>query len=396
MDDGSDLPPFIRFYPDQRLIILMPHAFEEKGTYYLKLFAKEVDEGNLELEGSMEVKVTSTGKKTGFKTTPGPVEVAVGDDITFILPSISNNAQLDYKLTYEDGPEWARYYKNSKKFIFTPSLEDFLNGTLALGSNELLMNWNAETGATEFTGSYFGVEIVGSSAADDFYQDYILDVEVIEMPSTLTMSFGGIRNQTVPETAANETEEEGSGRRLQVSGGTNGHVTTEEGIIISMDWGQEVEFSTLSSLYESGDFSYQEVFDSLFTFEMKAGSSLPLPDIKLLSMDTKGLEFMISKSDASKYTEDELKDQVLLVTTQESYMVYSAESPRQKLMGSTIEVPLTTESEEEPVEEPEEEEPEEEEEEIIEPCAQDIKKFGFSYEYDLGISEGKKLTWEPF
>lgn len=37
MEDGSDLPVFLRFYPEEYRFYIMPHAKNETGTYKVLL-----------------------------------------------------------------------------------------------------------------------------------------------------------------------------------------------------------------------------------------------------------------------------------------------------------------------------------------------------------------------
>ena len=145
MEDGSDLLPFIRFYQSEHKIQLMPHAKSEEGFYSVTLQALEVSSGNneLQIQNSFEIEVTEN-IYTAFKTTPGPVEVQIGSKYEFALPAIKNEAKLDFSLTMEDGPKWAKFSKNSRIFTFEPSYKDFEAGSLKLGRFEALMNWNAE------------------------------------------------------------------------------------------------------------------------------------------------------------------------------------------------------------------------------------------------------------
>ena len=50
MEDGSELPTFIRFLEDERTLIAMPHSTEEIGNYKVVLIAQELSEGKEILE----------------------------------------------------------------------------------------------------------------------------------------------------------------------------------------------------------------------------------------------------------------------------------------------------------------------------------------------------------
>ena len=142
MLDGGDLPTFLRFYPSERRLMTMPHAKNEIGSFSIVLTAKEESKSyEIKLiKETIKVKI-SDNIFTAFKQSPGPIEVRVGDDYVYDWPTIYNKAALDYRISYEEGPAWAKY--SDDKFRFQPSLELYLNGTLQLGSYEIECLWNA-------------------------------------------------------------------------------------------------------------------------------------------------------------------------------------------------------------------------------------------------------------
>jgi hypothetical protein len=186
MKDGSELLPFVRFDADERKIVIMPHSKEEVGIHYVTLRGDESSDGEEELYIEETFKITvESNFYSAFKTTPGPVTISIGDKTPFSLPSISNDADLDYKLKMTSGPDWAAYSTSSKKFTFSPDLEEYIvDETIELGNYEVWMNWNAES-ELDYTGSYAGVEILNSGASENFYQPYVLDVVIQDMPSKL-------------------------------------------------------------------------------------------------------------------------------------------------------------------------------------------------------------------
>jgi hypothetical protein len=95
----------------------------------------------------------------------------------------------------ESGPDWVSYSTSKKKFTFKPPLGDYLDDNFSLESYEVVMAWNAEV-STDYSGSYLGVEILGNGAAEGFYQPYILDIEVIEMPAEVFIEVKKVSNDT--------------------------------------------------------------------------------------------------------------------------------------------------------------------------------------------------------
>jgi len=59
-----------------------------------------------------------------------------------------------------------------------------LEDEFALGNYEALMFWNAGSNL-DFSGSYFGAELVAGDSAENFYQRYYFDVKVVDMEASL-------------------------------------------------------------------------------------------------------------------------------------------------------------------------------------------------------------------
>lgn len=53
----------------------------------------------------------------------------------------------------------------------------------------------------------------------------------------------------------------------------------------------------------------------MFTLEMAEGSILTKPDISLRTFDSEGFELELVKANGEDFTYDELRDQVLLMTS---------------------------------------------------------------------------------
>jgi hypothetical protein len=111
MENGDPLPSFIRFYTDERTsLFMMPHAKSEVGSYSVNLTATDTTDGfePWVITETFEIKVEEN-LYTALKETEEAVEVRIGDSISFSFGPILNEADLDYKLTLEEGPEWGSY-----------------------------------------------------------------------------------------------------------------------------------------------------------------------------------------------------------------------------------------------------------------------------------------------
>lgn len=108
MEDGSELPVFLRFYPDNYKFFIMPHSKNETGTYKVLLSAENILEGyeTLRVRETVTIQVTNN-LFPAFKTSPGPHYVRIGDDKTFNLPTIMNESDMKYKLELITSLSWA-------------------------------------------------------------------------------------------------------------------------------------------------------------------------------------------------------------------------------------------------------------------------------------------------
>lgn len=196
MLDGSDLLPPFRLHPEERAFEVMPHSKTEVGSYRVVLKAREISEGkdDLYFEEPVEIKIVATDFPA-FKVAPGPFQLTIGDSVSYTLPSVDNPLGLEYSLSYEEGPDWLSYQKGSKKFKMSTDLDAFLDGSFQLGTYSALMLWNAK-GTQQFAGSYLGASVLEQGAADNFYQRYYFDVEVVDMEAKLIPQVKSVSNMT--------------------------------------------------------------------------------------------------------------------------------------------------------------------------------------------------------
>lgn len=118
------------------------------------------------------------------------------------------------------------------------------------------MNFNAEDTSTTQAGtssSYFGVTFIKDSAIKNFFQEYVLDVELVDMEPELTFKFESFVNETETLTA-------------------------------TLEWSEKAFFHDQTK-------DPEELFESLFKFEMKKGSTLAMPVIVYELLDEDSLTF---------------------------------------------------------------------------------------------------------
>lgn len=279
----------------------MPHSKNDTGSYDIRVTARAVDSPSASYTESFTVGVTDT-YNVAFKTTPYRATVRVGDSITHALPSILNQNGMEYRLELTSAPDWVSYSESAKAFTFRPDLEKFLDGELSTGSFEIKMEWNAKS-SQEYVGAYLAVASLEpkKQSTGEFYQWYVLDVDLVEMPADLSGQITGVRNLT-------------------------------EYIEVVLEWAQPVEYrdSLIMSRRLQG---HSSLLGDLITFEMKTGSTLELPDIQVMRYDENGLVLAVSKPDGGEYTPEETVGQVVLMTLHESYDISSYKSPKSKLQA---------------------------------------------------------------
>jgi hypothetical protein len=116
---------------------------------------------------------------------------------------------------------------------------------------------------------------------------------------------------------------------------------------------------------------------------MKDGANLTIPSISVADYSATSVTLQLTKAEGGQFTYEELTDQVLTLTTAESYKIYSQESLRTKLKTETIDIYLDDFKEYE----------------IVSDCIENIS-YGFKVseddKYELGVSEGLELEWTRF
>lgn len=167
----------------------MPHSNPDVGTYGLLVIVAEDESVSTSVsprsyEFSVTVIVTDSDMPA-FKKVPGPAVAYIYSATVFDLPEVENAQAWDYDLAKVSGPKWATYQSNKERFKFFPSWEfEQETGESLLGDYEVWMVFNAAD--TDFTGSYFGAPNAGGSALD-FNQDYVLDVQVLDVEPGLRL-----------------------------------------------------------------------------------------------------------------------------------------------------------------------------------------------------------------
>jgi len=287
--DGSELPSFIRFYEESYLLVVMPHAHNETGEFSVKATARAVEDTSLSYTETISVSITSN-KNLAFKTSPYRGRVAVGDTIKDPLPAIYNPYAMDYTLKMDSGPSWVAFSSSSRTFTYSPSLDDFLDGSLQTGVFEIKMSWNAKS-SQDFTGSYLGVSSL-QQGDENFYQGMAYEVDLFEMPSEL---------------------------EAQISSTTN----LTDSIQVVVAWTSAVEYKDGLIVARRLATGQATLLDDIFSFQMKSGSTLELPLVEVASYDENGVTLRIIKSSGEEFTLEELTDQVLLLTILESYEISS-------------------------------------------------------------------------
>lgn len=73
-------------------------------------------------------------------------------------------------------------------------MEEYLDGNLELGDYVVKMDFNVKT-SNSYTGSFIGIDILAGKT-ENFYQDYYLDLVLIEMPAQLELRLANLENKT--------------------------------------------------------------------------------------------------------------------------------------------------------------------------------------------------------
>lgn len=120
-----------------------------------------------------------------------------------------------------------------------------------------------------------------------------------------------------------------------------------------------------------------ENLSDLLSFSMEEGATLQMPQVSLLSIDKTGFSVKLNKT-AGNFTFDELQDQVMVLSSTNSYMIHTSETPLQRLTDFELSVPLDDFGEFQ----------------VASDCVE-ATSFGFA-DLSLGVGEGKELRFEPF
>lgn len=94
--DGSELPVFMRWDPDNWQMRLVPHSKSEIGTHKVLFTATASDGTTIEQTVSITVK---TYLYPQFKSTQGKVTVPLYYDYTYTLPDVVNYNDVSYEIT---------------------------------------------------------------------------------------------------------------------------------------------------------------------------------------------------------------------------------------------------------------------------------------------------------
>lgn len=137
------------------------------------------------------------------------------------------------------------------------------------------MNFNVKDDTT-YAGSFLGSEVLAGDTSQ-FYQEYYLDLVLIEMPAELEIRLANLENKT-------------------------------EYILATLEWSEPVTYRQELDKFYEGRRLNELVFDKLFQFQMNTDSSLTLPTIELEEYSDESVTLRLTEPTGQPYVYEDVKN----------------------------------------------------------------------------------------